>query len=280
MIKTYDVIPTAANARKMVRIAQIMNLNIDPIINELAELDHYDVDTFRNSLPEKIRDDATPARCEFIKFAHDSNYRCIVGGLTQTETYKNMLLAALASGVKPIIFHVQDDIDRQRSVINFLTGLNLKYQVIDEQFHEITEDIVIVKVKNMRHNFLRVARDGIVLHHGIDVATNKFIPENTMFQIGMEFRRCIIGLTINQMSRANSQYFASSGPFKWWESQNFQDAFNALYPDSTMVKAFNTDHGSTENQLLRMGFILRTPEHFAKIMNIYMDLAKPLPVGN
>jgi hypothetical protein len=45
MIKTYEVIPTAANARKMVRIAQIMNLNIDPVINELAELDHYDVET-------------------------------------------------------------------------------------------------------------------------------------------------------------------------------------------------------------------------------------------
>jgi hypothetical protein len=280
MIKTFEVVPTAANARKMVRIAQIMNLNIDPIINELAELDHYDVEQFRDSLPENVREDATPARCEFIKFTHDSNYRCIVGGLTQTATYKNMFLAALASGVKPIIFHVQDDVDRQRSVINFLNSLNYKFQVIDEQFHEIKEDIVIVKVKHMTHNFLRVARTGIVLHHGIDVATNKFIQENTMFQIGMEFQRCIIGLTLNQMSRANSQYFSTSGSFKWWESQNFQDAFNALYPESTMIKAFNTDHGSTENQLLRMGFILRTPEHFAKIMNIYMDLAKPPPIGN
>jgi hypothetical protein len=280
MIKTYEVIPTAANARKMVRIAQIMNLNIDPVINELAELDHYDVETFRNSLQENLRDDATPTRCEFIKFAHDSNYRCIVGGLTQTETYRNMFLAARASGIAPIIFHVQDDPDRQRSVINFLNSYKLNYQVIDEQFHEITEDIVIVKAKNMRHNFLRVARDGIVLHHAIDTTTNRFVPENPMLQIGMEFQRCIIGITINQMSRANSQYFSTSGSFKWWESQNFQDAFNALYPESTMIKAFNTDHGSTENQLLRMGFILRTPEHFAKIMNIYMDLAKPPPIGN
>lgn len=278
MIQTYEVVPTAANARKMVRVAQIMNLTIDPVINELAELDQYDVDTFLNTIRGSLKQDATPARCEFLKFANDSNYRCIVGGLTQPETLKTLFIAAKASGVTPIIFHVQD-INRQRSVINFLNLYNLNHQVIDEQFHEITEDIVIVEAKNLKHNFLRVARGGILLHQAVDQSTNKFVQINPMATVGMEFQKCIIGITMNQLSRANAAYFTQNGPFKWWESQNFQDAFNALYPDSTMAKIFNTDHGGTDNQLLRLGFILRAPEHFAKIMNIYMDMAKTFPIG-
>jgi len=279
MIHTYEVVPTAANARKMVRIAHIMNLNIDPVINDLAEFDLYDTEAFKQTLPENQQEVLTSERCAFIKYAHDNDYRCIVGGLMQLETFKNLYFAAVASGIKPIVFHVQDDNDRKRAVINFLNSYNVKHQVIDDQFHEITEDVVVVKSNHLSHNFLRIARTGILLHQAIDANSNKFVQVNAMESIALEFKHCVIGITINQMSRANAAYFTQTHSFKWWESQNFQDAFNALYPKSTMIKVFATDHTGTDNQLLRLGFILRSPEHFSKIMGIYMDLAKPLPSG-
>jgi hypothetical protein len=279
MIHTYEVVPTAANARKMVRVAQIMNLTIDPIIHELAQLDFYDPAPLRSLLPESLQESLTEDRAEFIKYAHDSSYRCIVGGLTQIETFKNLYFAALASGVKPIVFHTQDDLDRLRAIVNFLNAHEIKHQVIDAQFHEIVEDVIVVQSKHLSHNLLRIARSGIVLHQAVDLNANKFVQVNPIEAIGIEFKRCVIGITVNQMSRAHAAYFAQIKGFKWWESQNFQDAFTALYPNSTMIKAFATDHTGTDNQLLKLGFILRSPEHFAKIMGIYMDLAKPLPLG-
>lgn len=281
MIQTFEVVPTAANARRMVRLAHVMNLTIDPVINELAELDMFDVEKFITDLPDYLKKYATLPRCAWIQHAHDWDYRCIVGTPSQTETYSAMFMAAIASEARPIVFLVQDDLDRVRSVMNFLRDREVEYQMVDQNFNGIEKDVMVVRHSQLTNNVLREARKGILIHQVLDTQTfqnNTFTSDNFLEYLALEFPKCIFGITTNQMTRANGAQYLFGEPnrrsFSWWESRNFQNAFGALFSDSPMSKIFNTDHSGTDNNLLRLGFILRAPEHFAKITNVYMDLLK------
>jgi hypothetical protein len=281
MIQTFEVVPTAANARRMVRLATIMNVSIDPVINDLAQLDMFDVEKFITDLPDNLKKYATLPRCEWIQHAHDWDYRCIVGSTGQTETYSAMFMAAIASEARPIVFLAQDDHDRVRSIVNFLRDREVDFQMIDQNFNGIEKDVIVVRNDKLTHNVLREARKGILIHQVLDTQSfqnNMFTSDNFLEYLALEFPKCIFGITTNQMIRANGSAFVFGEPnrraFSWWESRNFQNAFAALFPSSPMSKIFNTDHSGTDNNLLRLGFILRSPEHFAKVTNVYMDLLK------
>jgi hypothetical protein len=276
MIKTFEVVPTAANARKMVRMANIMNLTIDPVINELAELDKFDVEAFITNLPAHIKKQASLPRCDFVTYAHDWDYRCIVTTPTQIETFNAMFLAAYASGARPIVFAVTPDGDRIRSVTNFLRDRDIPFQFVEKDFHEVTEEVLVVPTPNLKHNVLRQVRKGVLIHQVIEPMQMAFgETQSRLLPLAIEFPKCIFGITMNQVSRTSSSFFNTHAKnINWWETYNFVNAFNALFPNSTMIKAFNTDHGGTDNNLLRAGFMLRSPEHFAKITNIYTDLLR------
>jgi len=278
MIQTYAVVPTAANARKMVRIANIMNISIDPIIADIAELDKFDVVDFIQKLPSNLNKQATLERCEFITHAHDWDYRCIVATPNQVETFNAMFLAAMASGAKPIVFAVNPETDRIRSVTNFLRDRGISFQFVDKDFSGVTDDVLVVTTNNMTNSVLREVRRGVLIHQVIEPKVVPYMGEDSRYlrPLALEFQKCIFGITMNQVTRSHSSFFNSSSTkdIKWWETNNFINAFTALFPDNVMIKAFNTDHFGTDNKLLQSGFILRSPEHFAKITNIHTDLLK------
>jgi hypothetical protein len=282
-MNTFEVVPTPANARKLMRYSSMMNINIDPVVADLAKLEVFDTKSFYKTLPADLATLATDELRPAIEYAADCDWRCMVFAKTQYDMLSVMLLTALASGLKPITFLTSDGKSNSiNAVKNFLTQANIKYQELEENFTGLTEDIVIATPGKLTHQALRALRHGICVNQSGVVATQHFqfytdkVKESDRLvdynMLGYEFKHLIIGMAMNTfVHRFNNDPYFRERKLEWHDTRNFIQAFPAMFPDTEFHTFF--DQGSNKT-LQNAGFLTITPNRLAPLLNIYTDLIK------
>jgi hypothetical protein len=277
-----ELVPTPANARRIKRLMSIMNLSVDPVVADLAELDVFDAAAAFDALPPTQRSIAASKFTSVVSYLADYNWRGMIVANDDLELLKAQLLTALVSGLRPISIVTVDSSNRKiEAITSKLNSLNIDYEVIDDRFSGLTKDVVVVSPINLTHAVLRELRKGICINQSTNICAPNYplypspgqkINKLVNYELlGMEFEHLILGIAENQFEHRYSQdhYYQKKQILHWYETKNFCNALPALHPEQNFGELFDVGN----NQFIqKRGFILSAPDHFAKIIGINLDL--------
>jgi hypothetical protein len=292
-MNVFEVIPTPANARKIKHLSSMMNIHVDSIIMELASLDIFDSKQFYESLQPATAQIAAKKFESVISYAADTNWRSFIFALDQLELNKAMLLTALASEIKPIVFVLPDHKAKSLSaLINLFNDCKVDYQLVGDRFSGVNKDVLVVSPADFTSDVIKATRAGLcVACATLDTISN---PIDSFFSsqnkknlkssrinfklLGLDYERVLVGIA---MDNTTSMYYDDKhGKNKSWsKTREFHGAFTAIFPEHKMEMFFDTYHnGMNETQgsskFMKNGFVLTSPDHFAPLMNINIDLLK------
>jgi hypothetical protein len=273
------IVPTASNARKLLALKSMMNIEIELIVKELAELDLHDFDTFRAKLPTAAKLVCSLNYQPIIQYCADYNWRNMILASDNEELMRAMLFSALASPIRPIIIVPKEPypelIMKWRKL---LKSMDIDFQQVDDRFTTVEKDVVLCVPSLFSGEVMKLARSSMVL---IEFTKRKeqldmfgLLPSikgllDTTY-LGYELPHLIIGTS----EPFNSRLLSESNNPQWYNSSQVYDALHVLYPNEKIDQYIGELHDSKrfQDMLLKNGLVLGSRTKMIQFMGVNTEL--------
>ena len=254
-------------ARKIKFMQSIINVHVDPIIYDYINHDILTDDYLSNTVPAHLWfGDYSTAR-DRIQFFSDCDWRGVIGCETRVELLQQMLQITHATDKQIVICMMSEQEADLHYLMENLKILNIPYALLGENSNH-TNDHIILSLPATNH-LLSKHRDRVLMHFTKHnrmsfVLSDLFGSERhvSLYEICREFKHIVFGFYLS-LTPENTKV-------QWCHSDGVSHLIDSINIDSTLSKCIGYNPKYQEN-LLNYGFMLRSPYHIGKLLNVYTE---------
>lgn len=265
-------------ARRLAYLNSIIPLELDPrIMNHVTRdlLDYSSMPTYLAGTT--LTQPLNAKQQELLQFVADTDYRAVVGAMTEMEVVEIILISALTSGRNLVVISDVNSIAWESALERF----SIDYITEVDPLQPITAKVVLVKTQTTLDIMKQHGRDRILVyiphHYDFDLWQTNMSSDPkitaigkqarlqyTVDNIGKEFPYCLMGFYLAD--------YVTVDKVKYWSREKRVIAMvNSINCDNRISNALSLDTNH-QSVLTNAGFTRRMPAQIGKILNVNVDM--------
>jgi hypothetical protein len=262
-------------ARRLSYLNSIIPVDLDPRIMNHVTRDLLDPAFVKEQLVGNLNHELNARQQEVVQFIADTDYRAVIGSMTDLEICEIVLIGALSSGRDVVILDDQDSVMWEVLLPHF----GIEYQTVVDPLQPITAKVIVVKDDKTLMTMKNHARDRVLIFvpHHYDFMVwhnnddgqrqqhrNKPRLSYTLENLAKEFPYCVMGFYLDLHTPVNR--------IKYWSTEKRVVAMiDAINSSNRIARALAPDN-TNKSQVAGLGLTTVLPSKIGKILNVNVDM--------